>query len=199
MLKVSASRAAPFVCAGINAAAALALVAFLRPGTELVDSPTERAAFITSHPVTWRVGWGLWMAAALSLLWFYAWWGARLASRRKAMVAWLVAAVGAVCDLTAESLYIGWLPERMDELQRLGSLLTGGVANGLYTVSGVMLTLATPTMPGWLRTWAWTVWISGFALSLFTFLGSSLGMAVAAGVLMALFCPWAAAMGWKLR
>jgi len=68
------SAAAP-VCAATNAIAALAILAVLRPGTELITDVAERVAYISSHAIAWRAGWTLWIAAALSLLAFYAWWG----------------------------------------------------------------------------------------------------------------------------
>src|SRR5258708_35730762 len=65
------------------------------------------------------------------------------------MARWAVAgfwwaAIGIVFDFLAESLYIGWLPEHLVAIQRLGTLLSGGLANGFYTFGGITLTLATP-------------------------------------------------------
>ena len=45
--------AAP-ACAVLNAIAALAILAVLRPGTELVPDVAERAAYISSHALGWR-------------------------------------------------------------------------------------------------------------------------------------------------
>src|SRR3989441_5223071 len=113
-------------CAAFNALAALAMIALLRPGTEVAPDVAGRMAYIASHPVVWRAGWGLWGAAALSLLAFYAWWGARLPRRAWALAAFLVAALGAACDLTAEALFIGWVPERIEKRQRGRTIPTGG-------------------------------------------------------------------------
>ena len=190
---------APYACALINAAAAVAMLVALRGGSELIADGAQRAAYVAQHPVLWRGGWALWMAAALSLLGFYAWWGACLPSSAWATIAFVVAAVGLASDLTAESLFIGWLPRDLEVIQPAGSILTGGVANGLYTVAGVILTLKTKALAGPLRWWAWMTWLSGFCLSAFTLTGNRLGMAISAGALMTLFCPWAARMGWKLQ
>src|SRR4030095_14497342 len=108
------------------------------PGSE------ARAASIASHPVAWRIGWGIWMLAGLSLVAFYTWWGAWLPSPRRAIVALLLAIAGLACDLFAESLFIGWLPYRIEAIAPLASLLTGGVANACYTAVGAMLTLRSP-------------------------------------------------------
>ncbi len=190
--------AAP-ACAVVNAVAALAILAVLRPGTELIPDVAERVAYIASHLVVWRAGWALWIAAALSLLAFYAWWGARLRRRSWALAAFLVAAAGVACDLLAESLFIGWLPERIEQVQRIGSLLTGGAANGLYTLAGIILTVQTPSLRGGLLVWTWAVWAAGVALTATAFAGSLSGMAISTSALMILFCPWAWVMGRALR
>jgi len=192
------SAAAP-ACAVLNAIAALAILAVLRPGTELVPDVADRVAYISSHALAWRAGWALWIAAALSLLAFYAWWGARLPRRSWALAAFLVAAAGVACDLTAESLFIGWLPERIEEVQRIGSLLTGGAANGLYTLAGVILTLQTRSLRGGLLVWTWAVWAAGVALTATSVAGSLSAMMVSTSALMILFCPWAWVMGRALR
>jgi hypothetical protein len=188
-------RLAPWACAVLNALAAVALLVWLRPGTEVVTDPGARAAYILANPLHWRGGWGVWIAAALSLLAFYAWWGARLGTTAWGLAAFLVALVGLSCDLAAESLFIGWLPDRLEAVQRAGSLLTGGAANGLYTLAGAILTLQTRSLHGGLFAWTWAVWGAGFALTGATLAGSATGIAVSAGALMILFCPWAAIMG----
>src|SRR2546422_6279581 len=186
-------------CAALNALAALAMIVLLRPGTEVATDVAGRMTYIASHPLAWRAGWGLWIAAALSLLAFYAWWGARLPRRTWAIAAFLVAAVGAACDLSAESLFIGWLPERIEELQRVGTILTGGAANGLYTVAGVILTVHTPTLRGPFLIGTWAVWVAGVALTATTLAGSMPGMVASTTLLMILFCPWAWLLGRRLR
>jgi small multidrug resistance pump len=191
-------RAAPFACAGLNALATVAMALVLAGGTELAPGFAERAAYISQHAALWRAGWAVWIAAAVSLVAFYAWWGAWLESPSWGVAATAVAIAGFVCDLFAESLFIGWLPERIDTLAPLASLLTGGVANGLYTVAGAMLTLGTPWLRGWLRLWAWAVWVGGFALTAFTLAASVAGIALSTAALMVLFCPWVAVFGWKL-
>jgi hypothetical protein len=190
---------APWACATLNALAAAALLVCLRPGTEMVTDPAARAAYIVAHPILWRGGWGLWIAAALSLLAFYAWWGSRLGAPVWGTAAFLVGLAGLTCDLSAESLFIGWLPDHLEGVQRAGSLLTGGAANGLYTIAGTILTLQTRNLRGWLLGWTWCVWAAGYALTGATLAGSAPAIAVFAGALMVLLCPWAAMMGRFLR
>ena len=188
---------APFACAGLNALAGVILAVGLRPGTEAGGSFVERAAYIGAHPWLWRGGWLVWMAAALSLLGFYAWWGARLRRPGWALAALGIAAAGLVCDLFAELLYIGWLPAQIETLQPLAALLTSGAANALYTAGGVVLTLVTPWRSGWMRALAWAAWAAGALLTVAALAGSVAGMALGGAGLIALFCPLAAWMGFN--
>ncbi|MGH2537957.1 MAG: hypothetical protein ACRDHL_11225 [Candidatus Promineifilaceae bacterium] len=191
--------AAPYVCAAVNGLAGLALLLALRPGTEVTPDAAERARYIGQNLAAWRGGWALWMAAALSLVTFIAWWGARLPARGWALTAFLVAVAGLGCDLLAESLYIGWLPAHLEQLQRPASLLTGGAANGLYTAAGILLTLTDRSLAGRLRALAWGVWLSGILLSATTVAAFVPGMVASGAALMTLFVPWSALMGWKRR
>jgi hypothetical protein len=198
---------APYACAAVHAVAAVALAVALRPGTEVVTDEAARAAYIGHNPLLWRGGWAVWLLAALSLLGFYAWWGARLPSVRWALAGFALAVLGLLFDFWGESVYIAWLPEHM-VLQRFASLLTGAGANGLYTAAGVVLTLATPGLRGWPargslearvgRAWTWAAWAAGAALSVAALANSAAGMAVAGGALMALLVPWFVWMGRKL-
>jgi hypothetical protein len=189
---------APWTCAILNAAAAVAMLFALRGGTEVVPNIAQRAAYIAEHALFWRAGWTVWMMAGISLVAFFAWWGGLISSHRLVFVALTLAILGLVCDLFAESLLIGWLPNRIATIAPLASLLTAGAANGLYSVAGALLTLGTPALRGVLRLFAWAVWASGFALTIFTIFGSVSGMVLATAALMTLLCPWVAAFGWKL-
>ncbi len=61
-----------------------------------------------------------------------------------------------------------------------------------------VLTVATPSLSGPLRIWAWTIWITGFALAACTLSGYVVGVTIATAVLMSLLCPWVALFGWKM-
>ena len=180
-------RATPWACAAINALAAMAMLFVLRGGTEVIPSTTRRAVYIAEHAALWRTGWFIWMCAGLTLVAFYAWWGALLSSTRLALAAFVIAIAGLVCDLFAESLFIGWLPARIESLAPLGSLLTGGAANALYTVAGIILTLGTRSLRGLLRAWAWAIWLSGIGLTACALIGNSAGVTISTAVLMSCF------------
>ena len=76
--------------------------------------------------------------------------------------------------------------------------LTGIVANGLYTVAGIWLTLAM-RLSTVERIWAGLMWTAGITLSVATLVGAYLVAAVATAVLFALFCPWCVYLAVKLR
>ena len=182
-------------CATANFLAAVAMALLLRPGTEVIGDVGRRIAYLTVHPLAWRLGWGIWVTAALALLAFYAWWGAFVPRQRTAIAAFLLATAGLCADLLAESLYIGWLPHRYTTIAPLARLLTGAVGNGLYTVAGIVLTAATPALPGGLRWCGWGIWGAGLVLSACSLVGDAMGMALSTAVLFVLFPPWVVLMG----
>ena len=190
---------APYACAGLNLAAVGALATLLRPGTEAGGDLAARAAYVSGSPLSWRGGWALWIAAALSLVAFYAWWASRLRRGGLAMAALVVACVGLGFDLTAESLLIGWLPRDFSAVAPLASALTGGAANGLYTVAGIWLTALTPGIRGRFAVWTWVMWAAALLLTVFTLVRNFTGVAVCTAVLFALFCPWVVVLGRRLR
>jgi hypothetical protein len=182
--------AAPLVCGALNLAAALAMLFVLAPGTPLAE-PAQRAAYVSAHQAEWRIGWLTWVGAALSLMWFYWWWRARV---RAHYVLLVIAALGLIADLTAEFALIYYLVTSPP----FAFTLTGGVANGLYTIAGIGLTAATPLNRAE-RVWAGVMWSAGLALSAAAFAGEHLATAVATALLFALFCPWCVYLGMKLR
>ena len=188
------SRALPaYVCAAANLTAVVALVTVLSPGTTLSDDAT-RAAYVRDHVVVWRVGWSLWVLAAISLLLFYAWWRSRIGA---GWIALGIAAAGFAADLTAESLLIAIVPDRPD-LARTCFFLTGTVANGCYSIAGIVLSLRTRALRGLLVPWTGALWASGLTLSVFAALDQPLGVAASTAVLFALFLPWLIVVGRQL-
>ncbi|HYS28289.1 MAG TPA: hypothetical protein VEQ12_02135 [Candidatus Limnocylindria bacterium] len=189
---------APQACAGVNLLAAAALLLVLSPGLT-VAALAPRAAYVVDHPLAWRLGWGIWIAAALTLVAFYGWWGARVQNSKVATIAVGIAVAGIACDVSAESLLIGWLPANFEATTRLATVLTGGAANGLYTIAGIVLTTITPFRSARFRAWTWAVWVAGVFLSAFALAGWISGIALSTAILFVLFCPWAYAMRWQLR
>src|SRR4029077_6492309 len=96
-------------CAVVNGAAALALATVLAPGVSLGPTPAAEA-YVADHQVAWRLGWALWIAAALSLPALFSGGGSRRSWPPLARIAVALAAVGVVADLGAEWRLIGWSP-----------------------------------------------------------------------------------------
>jgi hypothetical protein len=163
----------------------------LAPATPIVTDAAERAAYVQTNLVAWRLGWTIWIAAALSLLWFYAWWRGRLGAPHGAVA---LAAGGLVADVTSELMLILYDTATAP----FAFILTGVVANGLYTACGIWLTLAM-RMNAVERIWTALMWGAGIMLSVATLAGLYLLAAVATAVLFALFCPWCVYLAVKLR
>ncbi len=186
---------APLACAAANVIAALVLVLVLAPGTPLVPDVAERERFIRENLVAWRAGWAVWMLAAATLLWCYVWWRARVNGPRSAIV---IAAIGIIADWTAEVMLILGGPDRYSDVAPLAFFLTGAIANGLYTVAGIQLTVAMPLMPR-ARTYAAFMWSAGLMLSLGAVIMQPLITAIASALLFGLFCPWCVWLWWRFR
>ena len=205
--------AAPWICAGVHLLAGAVMAGVLRGGTEVQPSVAGRAAYILAHPLGWGPGWAVWMSAAAAVAGFYAWWAARLPSRRIAAAALVLTGVGLLCDLLGESLYAAWLPwvapevlagsagaaERFAALQRAGTVLTGVGANGLYTLAGIALTLGTPSLGGRARAFAFAVWAAGVALSIAAGVGSTAAMVASSALLFPAFSLLCVVVGRRLN
>jgi small multidrug resistance pump len=187
-------RAAPLVCAATNALALAWMGLFLRPGTEVEPSEAMRAAYIGDHPALWRTGWMLWLVAASSFIGFLGWWSARSSRPRLALLGFAVAACGLFFDASADALFIGWLPARMDVAGPAG-LLSGGFANGLYSAGGVLLVWSHATMPTRLRRWALASFVAGLGMTVAVVVGNVMAIVVITIVVFVLFVPWVLVAG----
>jgi hypothetical protein len=180
----------PIVCAAVNFAGALVMAFVLSPGTPLFDA-TERSAYVRANQDAWRLGWAVWIGAALSLLWFYRWWRGRIGAPHVAVA---LAAGGLVADVTSELMLILYDTATAP----FAFFLTGVIANGLYTMCGIWLTLAM-RLNTVERMWTALMWGAGITLSVATLTGLYLLAAIATALLFALFCPWCVYLAVKLR
>lgn len=189
------SRAA-WICAVVNGAAALTLATVLAPGVSLVPTAAQ-AAYVTDHLASWRIGWALWIAAALSLLAFFRWWANRSGWSIVARAAIVVAVVGVLADIGAESRLIAWTPGQPFDLD--GPLrLSGVVANGAYSIAGLLLLSRTPVLPSWLGAWSWAVWLLGIGLAFAAAASSDDASRALTAALFVLFIPWLVVFGRRL-
>jgi hypothetical protein len=108
-----------------------------------------------------------------------------------------VALAGIAADWTAELSLIVAGSSAHAAVAPAAFFLTGAVANGLYTIAGIMLTLATPLGTA-ARAYAALLWSAGGLLSLGAALDAPLVTALATGELFALFVPWCVWLGRRL-
>ena len=187
---------AAYVCAAVNALAAIALATVLAPGVSLAPTASQ-PSYVADHLAAWRLGWGLWIAAALSLLAFFRWWASRIGWSPIARAAILVAVAGVLADVIAEGRLIAWSPGQPFDVD--GALRLSGIgANGSYSLAGAMLTSRTRGLPAWLAQWSWTVWVLGIALAVAVAAGSDTWARLLTAGLFALLLPWLAVFGRRL-
>ncbi len=192
-----------YLAAALNAIAAVAMLLVLREGLPVPGASVDtRIEFINHHHALWNAGWLTWHLAALSLVALYAVLALRwLPTRRLESVLGLAFAVaGLTADLSAEALYMGLLASLRSEAfltaERVIGLLTGYVANGLYTLGGIALTIAgRDELPRALIRFSIVVWLAGLALSATTLMDSGAGEMATTAILMPSFILWTFLIG----
>lgn len=159
-----------------------AIAAFVKRNVALICAATHivaSVATLTLRESDPRLMWMSWMIAALSLVGFYTAWAARIPT----LVPVAIASAGVVCDFIGESMFI-----TQPQLERFASLITGGAANGLYTLAAILLTVLSPSLP--LRWLAWTAWSAGTALFIVTIFDWPNGVIASSAALMIAFVAW---------
>jgi hypothetical protein len=184
------ARWTPRICSVVHVIAAAVTLAWIRGGSEAEPDPAARATYIASHTVTWRAAWFVWMVAAISLAGFFCWWAARSPKRRLARTALVIGFAGIVVDVFADALFIMLLPEHYDAYATFVTLTSQAGANGLYSIAGAVLMLASAPMRSWFRAWGWIVWFAGFALAAAGAMRWDTAIVASAGLLMIAFIPW---------
>lgn len=196
-------------CFAVNLTASLAAALILEPGAT-THPLEERARYVAEHARGWRLAWFVWMAAAPSLVGFYAALAATLRpeTKRLRLLAVGIAGAGMLADLYAEALLAFRLPAAYREflagggafgevlrLEDRAALLTGALANGLYTIAGAMITFAAAVTPGFPRTAVLLgapAWLCGAALSIACLARHPLATAVTMAATMVFFLAWIA-------
>jgi hypothetical protein len=198
----AAARAA-FVAAGVHVVAAGAMLVALQPGLPVAGSAlAARPAYVSALPVAWGLGWLVWHAADLALLALYValagQWGRRAPLR--CGLALLLAGAGLADDLGAQAIYMGVAPRLGPEAfvvaETVTGVLTGYVANGLYTLAGMLLVWAgAAEMPRYLVAASLPVWAAGLGLCAASLAGSPAGQFGSVAVLMPTFVGWTLLLG----
>lgn len=207
---------AAWLALAMHLVAGLAMAIVLRHGLETQADLTNRLRFLVDHTAIWTTGWLTWNAAALSILYFYAAfaWAHQTDGRTATgplRFAVILSTAGIAADLAAEAIEMGVLPgiarqalaelaHRPDQstaadvflaLHRTAVMLTGYLANGLYTLSAILLTWSTRhAYPAWVSIAGLAVGVSGLALSGATLADSVGGMVWANVVLVPCILIW---------
>ncbi len=173
------------------------------PGTPLAGL-NERLQYLARNPPGWSLGWVVWMGCIPALLGFLAVLANRLPERRAlAQFAVMLAVAGGAFDLFCDSVYLivfPWLASRppaeeglflgVERITSLGSLV---VANGLYSFAILLLTVALRERTGLVRgtvLLGYAVAGSGLLLASAGFTALPWHAAAATGPAIGLYCVW---------
>jgi hypothetical protein len=199
-----------WIAFGVHAVACAGLL-IVAPGTEAEPSFAARRNWIMTHPALWSANWFVWVPASLSLGAFTAVWSGAIAAAtpadRRAGAAG-AAAIGAALvfagvpfDLANEALAVVRLTHPVatfDEFKataRLCTTLGAGVANGLYCVGGLLVSLAAVRsgfQTGWKAALGFAMWTIGLGLTAAALADHRPTMIAAGGATMALFLAFSA-------
>jgi len=168
--------------------AGIAMAGLLAHGLETTPDLQTRLAYLVDHRVLWTMGWLTWTVAAFTILNFYlAFAGVHPPPSQLAV---LLTVVALAPDLSAQAIEIGVLPglaaqaignnatpELFLILHRVAVMLSGFVANTLYSLTALLLAwTARRVYPSWVTATGVAVAIFGFSLSIAALLGSTSGM-----------------------
>jgi hypothetical protein len=170
---------AALAAAAVHLAAGLAMALVLRGGIDPFAPLPERMVYIVDQRALWTFGWLLWNAAALSFLAFIVVFSQAHGHGRSDgglpfQIAVALTTAGIVADLSGEAVLMGVLPSlaaraladvsagetasataMFSSLHQLAVMLTAYVANGLYSLSALVLVLSTRSQ------YPWLVWLAG--------------------------------------
>jgi hypothetical protein len=176
---ISSFRKAILLCLLLNALASALMLLFLRQGVDPSLEVIERVRYIAAHPGWWRLSWLVWMAAALSLIYFFIHWGLFLdghAPRALIIFGVIVGSLGMMPDILAETLFLGLLPRLGQEIlqapegsqgallqsfahwQWATTLVSGFVGNGFYALGGLILNGASHRSGRFRKIFVWLGW-----------------------------------------
>lgn len=182
-------RRAAVLSLAVHFVAGLAMAVVLRHGLETNPDLSSRLRFVVEHNVEWTLAWLTWHVAAFSILWFFMCFEAAHSfeeSKRGVLrLAVILVAAAIVPDLIAESIEIGVLPalardamnanepahstharELYVTIHRIAVMMTGYLANGLYTLATVLAVWSTRRVYApWIWSAGLTVGVFGFAMS----------------------------------
>ena len=188
----------------VHALAGAAMLFVLRRGLATNPNIADRMGFVAESVRAWRFAWASWNLAALSILYFFRRMAQAHSSDGPMIARWcrrafIIAIAAVVFDLSAEILMMFVLPvaasasdaESFLFIDRAAVLLTGFLANGLYTSAAVMLALSSRrSYPVWTWGAGAAVGVAGTLLSLSALAGSITGLFWTNAMLVPLLTLW---------
>jgi len=185
-------------CAHLLAGLSMAVV--LRLGLETTPVLHDRLAFLANHRALWTGAWLTWTLAAVAILYFYMTFAdVHLPTSRLPVMRTVIALSP---DLAAQAIEIGVLPslsfapELFLTLHRVAVMLSGYLANGLYSVTAIILAWgARRAYPPWISGVGLAVGVFGIGLSVSALLDSASGMFWTNVLLLPSLLIWLAAVG----
>jgi uncharacterized protein YqjF (DUF2071 family) len=192
-------------CFIIHVLAVAVMILSLQYGLLLGTAASRRATILALGPL-WQLGWFVWMLASLALVLLFIAWADTLEYKVWGYLAAALCLAGATIDWLDETLLAGVIPglaatdpsglfELWEHSYRFVSI---GLANGLYTVGGLLLTglaFKTPGYPRWLAWLGVPVWGFSVLLSAFGFLDVPPGIILASAGIFVFFLPWTLLLG----
>ena len=171
----------------VHLIAGIAMALILRNGLETTPELQVRLRFIAEHAALWTLGWLTWTAAAIAILYFYL---VFASTHQVGNLAVLLTATAVAPDLSAQAIEIGILPaiargiiqtnagtDLFTAFHRTAVMMSGFVANGLYSISALILVWNTRSI---YRAWVSTAGIAtgclGLMLSATALADSAVGM-----------------------
>lgn len=188
-----------------------AMLFVIQPGL-LVGTEVSRREFIAAHAVAWQIGWVIWMPASLALVLLFLAWADSLEFKVWGYLAVALCFAGAIVDWLDETILIGIVPTLAARAaseafaaslfgwwERYYLVASVGLANGLYSLGGLILSALAFKMLGFPRWLAWLsalVWVFSLAMSFFGIWDDRGGIFIVSAVAFTLFMPWILALGY---
>lgn len=180
----------------------LAAVA-MRPGTPAA-SLNDRMTYLASQPLGWTLAWSVWLCCMVTMVAFIALVVQRLGRDNiLARLALIVVVLAGAFDCLGDSLYLAVLPQvaqwqPRDErafllVEKATQIVSLVVANTLYSVATLLLSLALRVFPGVRRGTVLVgcgVFVFGMLLSAAGFTGVAWHVEFSTGPTIGLYCVW---------
>jgi len=190
-----------FVNIALHALGLLLAALYLRPASPAIPL-AERMAYLANHPAGWTAAWCAWIGCMITMVAFTVVAAARLGGDNLlARVAVIVAVTAGGFDLLGDSLFIAVLPrvatfdppneQLFLTIERAIQILSLVVANGLYSVATLLLSLAARArLRHALVALGIGVFMSGMLLALAAFTGVSWHAEAATPATIGLYIVW---------